>query len=91
MQFLYFLEGLRNPVFDFIFSIITLLGEETLFMAIGLVIFWCIDKFEGYYLLCAGFFGTLINQTLKIICRVPRPWVKDPNFTVVESAVKEAK
>ena len=90
MEFLHFLEGLRNPVFDFLFSIITLLGEETLFMAIGLTFFWCVSKSQGYYLLCTGFVGTVINQFLKIVCRVPRPWVKDPNFTIVESAREAA-
>jgi len=89
MSFLYFLEDLRNPVLDFFFSVITLLGEETIFMVIGMAVFWCVDKYKGYYLLCVGFLGTVLNQFLKIICRVPRPWVHDPNFTIVESA-KEA-
>lgn len=90
MSFLYWLEDLRNPIFDFIFSVITLFGEETIFMAVGMIIFWCLNKYDGYYLLCVGFFGTLINQFLKITCRIPRPWVKDPNFTIVESAREAA-
>ena len=90
MSFLYFLEGLRNPVCDFLFSIITLCGEETVFMAIGLIVLWCFSKSQGYYLLCTGFIGTVLNQLLKIVCRVPRPWVKDPNFTIVESAREAA-
>ena len=90
MQFLYFLEGLRTPFLDKFFSLITHLGEETLFLAIAIIVFWCFSKYGGYYLLTAGFFGTLINQALKLICRIPRPWVKDPNFTIVESARAEA-
>ena len=90
MSFLYFLENLRNPVLDFFFSFITLFGEETVFMAVGMIFFWCIDKYKGYYLLCTGFFGTVINQFLKIACRVPRPWIKDPDFTIVESAREAA-
>lgn len=90
MSFLYFLEDLRNPVLDFLFSLITLFGEETIFMAVGMIVFWCIDKFKGYYILSVGFFGTVLNQFLKIVCRVPRPWVKDPNFTIVESAREAA-
>ncbi len=90
MEILYFLESLRNPVCDFLFSVITLLGEETVFMAVGMIIFWCIDKYQGYYLLTTGFLGTLINQFLKILCKIPRPWVKDPSFTIVESAREAA-
>lgn len=90
MPFLYFLEDLRNPVLDVLFSLITLLGEETLFMTVGLIIFWCVDKYKGYYLLFVGFLGMVANQFLKMLCRVPRPWVKDPDFTIVESAREAA-
>lgn len=90
MSFLYFLEGLRNPVLDVLFSIVTLCGEETVFMAIGLIIFWCFNKNQGYYLLCVGFLGTVLNQFLKMVFRIPRPWVKDPSFTIVESAREAA-
>ena len=90
MSFLYFLEDIRNPVLDFIFSLITLFGEETVFMAVGMIVFWCVSKQKGYYLLSVGFVGTVINQFLKITFRIPRPWVKDPNFTIVESAREAA-
>lgn len=90
MELLYVLEGLRTPVGDAFFSAITHLGEETLFIVAGLLVFWCIDKWEGYYLLSVGLTGTVINQFLKLWFRIPRPWVKDPDFTIVESARAEA-
>ena len=90
MSFLYLLEEIRNPVLDLLFSVITLFGEETVFMAVGMIVFWCINKQKGYYLLSVGFVGTVINQFLKITFRIPRPWVKDPNFTIVESAREAA-
>lgn len=90
MSLLYFFESIRNPVLDFIFSIVTLCGEETIFMAVGMIAFWCFGKYRGYYLLCTGFAGTVINQILKMSFRIPRPWVKDPNFTIVESAREAA-
>ncbi len=86
MSVLYFLESIRNPILDIFFSLVTLFGEEVLFMAIGMIVFWCLDKNQGYYLLCTGFCGTIVNQFLKMCFRVPRPWVKDPSFTIVESA-----
>lgn len=90
MELLYWFESIRNPVLNVFMSLVTHLGEETFFMVGALFVFWCVDKRRGYYLLSVGFVGTLINQWLKIICRVPRPWVKDPNFTIVESARAEA-
>lgn len=90
MPFLYFLESIRAPFLDSFFSVVTMLGEETFFILFGLVFFWCIDKKQGYYLLSVGFIGLAVNQFLKMFFRVPRPWVKDQNFTIVESARAEA-
>ena len=90
MEFLYFLEGLRNPICDGFFSLVTHLGEETVFIVMGILFFWCISKWEGYYLLTVGLMGTVVNQFLKLWFRIPRPWVKDPDFTIVESARTEA-
>lgn len=90
MQVLYFFESIRNPFLDFLMSALTHLGEETVLVALALLFLWCVDKREGYYLLSVSFAGLVVNQFLKIVCRVPRPWVKDPNFTIVESARAEA-
>lgn len=90
MQFLYFLESIRNPVLDVIMQFFTELGSEALFLVLALVIFWCVSKEEGYYLLFIGFLGTIVNQFLKLMFRIPRPWIKDPKFTIVESARADA-
>lgn len=90
MDFLYFLEDLRTPIADFLFSLITVIGEQTPFIATILLIFWCFSKKSGYSLMLVGFFGTLINQVLKLTFRIPRPWVRDPDFTIVESAREAA-
>lgn len=90
MEFLKFLEGIRNPVLDAFFSLVTHLGEETLFIVAGLIFFWCISKKQGYFVLFVGLFGTVVNQFLKLVFRIPRPWVQDESFTIVESARAEA-
>lgn len=90
MELLYWFESVRTPVLDAVMSLVTRLGEETCFLVAALLVFWCVDKRRGYYLLTVGFVGTLLNQWLKIVCRIPRPWVRDPNFTIVESARAEA-
>lgn len=33
-----------------------------------------------------GFFGIVANQFLKLVFRVSRPWIRDPEFTIVEGA-----
>ena len=72
MALLYWFESIRTPVLDTLMQLITRLGEETFFLAAALYVLWCVDKRRGYYLLSVGFMGTLINQWLKIACRIPR-------------------
>lgn len=90
MDILYALEKIRTPFWNGIMSAVTQLGGEVIFIVAAVVVFWCVSKWEGYYLMTIAFCGTVLNQFLKLICRVPRPWVRDPNFTIVESARAEA-
>ena len=90
MQILKALEAIRTPILDKIMQAFTFLGEETVFMVMAIILFWCVDKWKGYYLLTTGFLGTILSQTMKLACRVPRPWIRDPSFTVVESAQEGA-
>ena len=90
MDILYALEKIRTPFWNGVMSAVTQLGGEVIFIVAAVVVFWCVRKWEGYYLMTVAFCGTVLNQFLKLICRVPRPWVRDPNFTSVESARAEA-
>lgn len=90
MGFLYILENIRFSVLDKLMLMVTHLGEETAFLVIALIVFWCVNKYHGYYMLGVGLGGNLLNQFMKITCRIPRPWVRDPDFTVVEAAKAEA-
>jgi len=90
MWLLNWLQEIRNPFFDAVFSFITMFGEETVFILIGLLFYWCISKKQGYYLLSIGLIGTVLNQFLKLIFRIPRPWVQDKNFKIVEAAREQA-
>lgn len=90
MGFLYFLESIRMPGLNELMLAITQLGEETAFLVIALIVFWCVDKKKGYYVMAVGFLGTMANQILKLACRVPRPWVLDPEFTILEQAREAA-
>ena len=90
MEFLYFLEKLRMPGLNEIMLTVTKLGEETAFLVMALIFFWCVDKRKGYFLMSVGFLGTMLNQFLKLFFRIPRPWVLDENFTILEQAREAA-
>jgi len=90
MELLYFLEGIRVPILNEFMLLITKFGEETLFLVAALTILWCADKRRSYYLLAVGFLGLISNQFLKLFFRIPRPWVQDKNFTILEQAREAA-
>ena len=90
MEFLYLLEKIRMPGLNELMLAVTRLGEETAFLVVALIVFWCVDKKKGYYIMAVGFLGTMANQMLKLACRIPRPWVLDPDFPILEQAREAA-
>lgn len=86
MEFLRTLEALRTPAASAFLGAVTYLGDEIMLMVFAVTVFWCVSKRQGYYIFAVGLGGTAINQWLKLLCRIPRPWVLDPSFTIVESA-----
>ncbi|NMD37713.1 MAG: phosphatase PAP2 family protein [Christensenellaceae bacterium] len=90
MELLYTLESLRNGLFDKFFTYITILGEEGALLLVVMLVYWCINKKQGLYILYLGLLNSGINACLKLVFRIPRPWVKDSDFTIVEAARGEA-
>lgn len=90
MTFLWFLEGLRTSIMNQLMQLITYLGEGTIAVLIICICYWCINKRFAYLIAFNFFVSSLFVQTLKIAFRVPRPWILDPNFKAVDSAVSGA-
>lgn len=90
MSFLRLLEGVRTPFLDQFFQFITYFGQELIILAVICTLYWCVDKRFAYQLGFTYFTAGLCVQTLKITFRIPRPWVLDPGFHAVESAVPGA-
>ena len=90
MQLLYLFEKLRQPWLDRIMLVFTEFGGEILFMALAIGMYWCYSKRTGYYMLSVGLLGTVFNQFLKLAFRISRPWIQDPEFTIVEAARADA-
>ena len=86
MEFLYYLEKIRIPGLNEFMLGITYLGDETAFLVAALILIWCVDKRTGYYVMSVGFLGTIANQFMKLWFRIPRPWVMDENFAILEQA-----
>ena len=90
MEFLRFLAQYRTPLGDALFQAVTWFGEETLVLVVICWLYWCKDKKLAYTIGLTYFFSGLLVQGLKITFRIPRPWVLDPDFQAVPSAVPGA-
>jgi len=90
MNFLYFLSELRNPVFDALFQLVTYFGEQIPILLIICAFYWCLNKPLAYRIGLSFFASGIAVQNLKITFRIPRPWVLDPAFRPVESAIPAA-
>ncbi len=90
MSFLWTLSELRTPFLDALFGLITKIGEETVAILLICALFWCVRKELAYLLGFSYFLSGLLVQGLKITCRIPRPWVLDPDFQPVPAALPAA-
>ncbi|MBS6194890.1 MAG: phosphatase PAP2 family protein [Clostridiales bacterium] len=90
METLHFIAQYRNPILDTLFQTLTLVAQETLVVVIICWIYWCSSKKTAYTLGFTYFISGLLVQGLKITFRIPRPWVLDPDFQAVSSALEGA-
>lgn len=90
MTFLWLLEGIRTPFLDKLMQLVTYFGQELIIIAVICTLYWCVDKRFAYLLGFTYFSAGLCVQALKITFRIPRPWILDPEFTAVDSALEGA-
>ena len=71
-----FRETIGQPLVSF-FSKMTFLGELSTVIIIMAVVYWCVDKEFGTYLLMGWSGNRLVNGFMKITACVYRPWIRD--------------
>ena len=91
MEILRAIAELRTPFGEKLWQILTFLGEETFIVVVLCLLFWCINKNLSYKIGATFFLGGLLTQGLKITFQIPRPWVLDETFEIVESAGKNER
>lgn len=90
MELLWMLHDLRTPFWDTVFQAVTQLGQELIPIAIICALYWCVNKKLATQIGLTFITSGILVQSLKVTFRVPRPWVIDPAFEPVESAVSAA-
>lgn len=73
MELIKLIQSISNPFLDTVFQLITMMGEDTFFMLITAVIYWCIDKELGYRLGFVTLTSATVNCGIKDLLKVPRP------------------
>lgn len=90
MDILRSIASIRTPFLDAVMQGVTAFGQEMILIVIGMFLVWCFDKKWGYRFLAIFMVGSILNQVLKAVFLIPRPWIIDPEFQIVESARAEA-
>ena len=90
MDFLRLLAEHRSPAATALFQAFTWLGEELFVVAVLCLLYWCVHKGLAYRLCLVYFVSGIAVQVLKITFRIDRPWVIDPDFLPVRSAMATA-
>ncbi len=84
MDFLIWLQGFGNPVFDAFFLAVTRLGNEGFYLILLPFIYWNVDRRLGYRLTVLFLASIFTNFILKDALRLPRP--EGPGLRVPEGA-----
>ncbi len=70
-----FFQELSTPFLDTVFEILTMFGEQEVFIAVICLIFWNISRRKGMILGLTLSLSVILNLSLKLIIRSPRPYL----------------
>lgn len=90
MEYLLWLQTIRNEFLDSALSFVTDLVVSPAIYVVIAIIYWCFNKKAALFLAMNVSVGSMVNQTLKNIFCVYRPWIKNPDIIPVKSALENA-
>lgn len=93
IDYLLALQGLRESLPPFVTTLaegISFIGEGPGLVAIGLLVYWVVDKRAGQLGLASFAVGTFISQLAKNIACVYRPWILDSRVVPAAGSLEGA-
>ena len=92
MEILLALQGIRESLGSGVEAVVVAYSEYMLYVALFAcaVVYWSIEKRAGQFALLCFSFGNYINQFVKNIACVYRPWVVDSRVAPAEGALPGA-
>jgi membrane-associated phospholipid phosphatase len=74
LDFIRIIQSSASPFLTFIMRIITTFGEPAVYLALVVVIYWCVDEKKGLRLGIMILFSIWVNLSLKYLFDQPRPF-----------------
>lgn len=75
------IQTLRNPVLDWFFYLVTQLGDQIVFIAVAVILYWTVSKKFAHKFVFAFLISAIVNTGLKQLFKRLRPY----NFSGVVS------
>lgn len=88
IQYLLFLQNIRNHLPAFVGKFMMFVSDAALLLEflIPMFLYWCISKRKAIFVAYTLGFSSILNQLLKNIFCVYRPWVRDARIQPFENA-----
>ncbi len=93
IAYLLALQNFRNgcgAIFTGFMLKMTLFGELNTMMVIISIIYWCISKEAGAFMLMGWSGNRLVNSLIKLTACVYRPWMRDPRIVPYGNSTRTA-
>ena len=93
IEILLWLQGLREaagPTVEAIANIVTELPLSPLTYAVPFLLYWCLDKRAGRFVMISYGISTSLLNIVKVFVCAPRPWIVDSRVQPSEEAIESA-
>lgn len=79
------IQLVRNPILDWVFYVLTQLGDQYAFIIVAVILYWIYDKKYAHKFAFTYMLSALVNTGIKEIFKRPRPYIAHPDEVSVES------
>ena len=82
MEIIKYLQSFSDPFINNLFQVITFLGEETLYVLVIVILYWCVNKKTALRLAFIQIFSLVTNGAIKDMVKAPRPIGEEGIFSL---------
>ena len=79
-------QQFQSPFFTAVMEFISFFSNPAFYFALVLLLYWCVDSYNGFKLGLAVIFAGALNTAIKEVLQVPRPFVRNPSVFIIEES-----